>query len=696
METDKKPTHHIFMQRHWKILKSNSTVLRRLIIGAILLAILSLTFWIRIQGVEGIPEGQFSSNDAYVFYSQAQTIVKQGHLPDRDMHRWLPNGRNNRQFLSLYAYALAYTHKTITLFYHQVTLYHVQLYAPVVCFILGLAALLIFFIKYYGYLFATVVGVLLATFPGTIARSTAGFSDRDAWCWMLAVLAITTFLYKERMQPGRRRTLATVLCGFIVLLGGLSWEAFGVFVLIILSAELWKFYTTDSEHNLKEYVLWMLMFVPGLYLISPAYRSGYSFSTYVGPLMLAPPLALLALKSTRYLLLRFVKQLRPHAQTLAWGLTLIGIAVGGIYVILQYNTFATTAFPFMENRLMKTVSELNDPGLIDWVDRYGSMFILGSIGLIAIAAYHWKWNALPLVIGLVLFCTTTFLRDPLNSWIGSLGGYRLFIAAFALTVVGFGIASTRKQQQQRYELDFIMLIVWCFLWGCFTRTGIRYVFFLGIPLAIGTAALLKYIAAFRNAKQIPIQFLESTLHPKYITVGLTAGILSLLLFWGPAGGYAIGTLQAAAKREAIPGPGKLIQAYTWIKSELSHDTNVMAAHWTYGIKLNVHAHVKTITDSDHYLPHWIHLYFRHVFCAQSEVEALHFLKTHEATHLMVTSVELVPNARENSFVGSDEYLDRHFAFHQLIPQPTAPGTQYSFEPKRENTPPFTHNHSKQD
>ncbi len=663
MDTDKQSTHHIFWQRLWKKIipflndnislligrtpyqknsisprlrgdkggfsnrigiTSNPTVLRQLSTGVLLLSILSLTFLIRIQGVEDIPEGQFSSNDAYVFYSQAQTISKQGHLPDRDMHRWLPNGRDNQQFLSFYAYALAYTHKAITLFYHQVTLYHVQLYAPVICFMLGLTALLLFLIKSYGHLFATVVGVLLATFPGVIARSTAGFSDRDAWCWMLAIFAIVIYLHKERMESGRTKYLATALCGFVVFLGGLSWEAFGISVLIILSAEIWKFCTTDTEQDIKEYGLWLFMFVPWLYLLSPAYRSGYGFSTHVGPLMLAPPLVLFMLKSIRYLLLRFVKQLRPYARQLARGLTLFGITLGGIYVIGQYNTFAATAFPFMESRLMKTVSELENPGLIDWVDRYGSLFILGSIGLIAAAAYRWKWHALPLAIGLVLFCTTTFLREPLNNWIGSIGEHYIFIAAFALTVIGFGIALIRQQQKQQYELDLIILLVWCFLWGSFTRTGIRYVFFVGLPLAIGAAVLLKHITTFRTTKQIPIQLLGRTLHQKYITVGLTAGILLLILYWGPAGGYATGTLQAAAKRDAIPGPGKQIQAYQWIKNELPHDTTVMAAHWTYGIKINVLANVKTITDSDHYLPHWVHLYFRHVFCAQSETEALFF------------------------------------------------------------------------
>ena len=530
MKTDKKSTQDIFWQRLWKTLNSNPAFTRQLSTSIILLVILSLTFWIRVLGVEGIPDGQFSSNDAYVFYSQAQTISKQGHLPDHDMHRWLPNGRDNRQFLPLYAYTLAWTHKAIALFFHKVTLYHVQLYAPVICFILGLTVLLLFLIRSYGNLFATIVGVLLATFPGTIARSTAGFSDRDAWCWMLAIFAIVLYLYKERMQHGeKRKYIATALCGFMIFLGGLSWEAFGIFVLIILSAEIWKFCTTDAEDNLKEYILWILMFVPGLYLISLAYRSGYGFSTYVGPLMLTPPLMLLTLKCIRYLLLRFVKQLQPYARQLAWGLTLFGITIVGIYVIGQYKTFATTAFPFMENRLMKTVGELKDSSIIDWVDRYGSMFIIGSIGLISTVAFIWKWNAFTLVIGFSLFCTTTFLRDPLSNWIGLLGESYILIGAFALTVIGFGIVMTRKQQQ-RYELDLIILLVWCFLWGYFTRTGIRHVFFVGLPLAIGTTILLKSITTFTNTEQISIQILKHTFQTKHITAGVTCCILSLLLF----------------------------------------------------------------------------------------------------------------------------------------------------------------------
>ncbi|MYB95544.1 hypothetical protein F4054_04765 [Candidatus Poribacteria bacterium] len=58
--------------------------------------------------------------------------------------------------------------------------------------------------------------------PGSIDRRTAGFGDRDAWCWMLGVLAVTGYLYKEQMVPGYRRWIATALAGFTCFIGGMS------------------------------------------------------------------------------------------------------------------------------------------------------------------------------------------------------------------------------------------------------------------------------------------------------------------------------------------------------------------------------------------------------------------------------------------------------------------------------------------
>ncbi len=67
-------------------------------------------------------------------------------------------------------YVLAYLHKGIAWVFPNVTLYHVTIYTPVVCFCIGLGALCLFFYYTFGILFSSIVGVLLATLPGAINR----------------------------------------------------------------------------------------------------------------------------------------------------------------------------------------------------------------------------------------------------------------------------------------------------------------------------------------------------------------------------------------------------------------------------------------------------------------------------------------------------------------------------------------------
>jgi len=116
-------------------------------------------------------------------------------------------------------------------------------------------------------------------------------------------------------------------------------------------------------------------------------------------------------------------------------------------------------------------------------------------------------------------------------------------------------------------------------------------------------------------------------------------ILSIILFWIPAGGHATRLLFTTEHlHKAIPGNNKMANAFQWMKAELPR-TAVVAANWSYVRQLNVLAGVKTVVDPDHYIQHWIHLYHRHVNFATSEREALDFLKTHTATHLMLAGEE---------------------------------------------------------
>lgn len=633
-----------------------STLNHKPLVGTLLACFLLLTFWIRIQGVERIPEGQFTENDAYLYHWQANIIAEQGSLPVADEHRWLPRGRDNRQLLPVYPYAIAYIHKALPWF----SLYHIQLYLPVFCFTLGLGVLFLLLTRTSGVAFASIVALLLATLPGSIERSAAGFGDRDAWYWMLGIFAVTCYLWKESMEPGRRRWIATALAGFTIFLGGLSWEGFGLFVLIILSAELWKFCTTDTEHHLKEYLLWILMFAPWLYLLAPAYRSGYSFTTHLAALTLLPPLSIFALRGVRHLLLHFYEPLRSHARELASVLTLLGFVAGTGYIFFHYSTFEITAFTVFENDLMKTVGELVDPHFKFWYRRYGAIFILGSIGWIGISLHLWKWRGLPLSLSLFLFTTTTFLREPITNWIGNSTCDMLFLISLGITTVSLCIACRRKKHAKN-ELITLITLVWFLLWVALSRGGKRYDFFIGIPLAYGTAGLLW---------QLPVALIQNLFPQKrklqwVLPCVTTAGLISVL-FLNPLGGHITRSSYAAAQmRKPTPGQGTpLEKTLTWMKTALPPDS-IVAADWGYGSQLNIFGGVKTIMDQDHFLPHWIYLYYRHVFCAQDTREALEFLKTHKATYLMLTAHSVMSRTHDFSSIGSDNN-DRRFGHIPLL------------------------------
>lgn len=182
---------HIFTK-----LKSHFSVLHTGVL-LLLLGILGVAFWIRCQGLSHLPEGQFTANDAYLYYWLSEIISENGSLPARDMHRWVPVGRDLEQTLPLYSYITAYTHKLITPFFPDVSLYQVYIFAPVVCFVLGMGVLCLYLYRAFGLGVAISVGLLLAFLPSGVERSTAGFSDRDSWCWLLGILAVTPYLWNR-------------------------------------------------------------------------------------------------------------------------------------------------------------------------------------------------------------------------------------------------------------------------------------------------------------------------------------------------------------------------------------------------------------------------------------------------------------------------------------------------------------------
>ena len=603
-------------------------MLKNISLTAGLVFLLLLALFLRVQGVDDLPAGAFTETDGYFYYWQASLISEHGQLPARDMHRWLPLGRDLGQTLNLYGYVLAYAHKAVSQLFSNITLYHVSLYMPVVCFSIGLGALCLYLYHTYGLMFSFTAGLILATLPGSIERSTAGFGDRDAFCLMLGILSVVTYLASLQTETPRKRLFWTLASGFTVFLGGISWEGFGVFLSVIVVVELWRFLTSETAEGLGLYVLWVCCFVPTLYLASPAYRNGYGFAEHLAAFVLIPPLVLLAMRTIRYLLISKVDRLRPHIRTVSLGLVLASVTLILSYVWIQQKTFADTTVPLSQNAVMTAMTELRNPHFGYWVFRYGGVFILGSIGLIVASKRHYDQTCL--LVPLVLFVATTFFRGPLEKhlWSASHGTFFFSIAVICIGI-GFLISAWLQKSNEPRLMTIVAFTAWFVFWVALSRDAKRYDFFIGVPLAFFTA---EFIHFFSNTVTCKI---KQSKQQRLLKTCIASVLLAGILFFPPLGAHATRAIYAATRMRKATPTTDVANALHWMKTALPN-TAIVAAHWGYGSQLNVLGGVKTIIDQDTYLQNWILLYNQHVHNATSENEVLVYLKTHGATHIMLT------------------------------------------------------------
>ena len=608
-----------------------------------------LCLWLRIQDTADLPTEQFTETDAYLYYQQAQTIADWGSLPAREMHRWVPVGRDTGQTLNLYAYALAYTYRSMGWLFGELRLYDVVVYAPAICFCLTLAGLSAFLWWVCGRRMAILTAVILATLPATIERSAAGFGDRDAFNLMLGTFAVITYLAGLRTRGVRQPLLWTLVSGFLMLLGGLSWEGFAIFLWVILGIGVWQFLSTSSDKHLQLDAVWVLIFVPLLFIASPAYRDGLGFSSHLFAVFLVPPLVFIGIRGLHVFLIRrspWAASLKPHAKRLSIALLLGCGAMMGFYLLLAVKSFPALTVSYSQSGLWQSIGELQPPHFGYWLFRYGSVFISGSIGLSVFPLWVWGRNASRLSMSLLAFTALVFFRHPLDTLWGrpSFGD-----ALFVIMLLGCGLelwqvvnkhAATGRGPSD-VQIPLAMLF-WGLSFLTLARDAKRFDFFIGLPLAFFTALLIVWVSEGINGllddRNYTTQGLREKLPQMPLKLGISGVLLLFVMFWGlKDGGYILRTHYAAtALRTAFPGRDtSLARALFWMREHLP-ETAVVAAEWSFGHHLNVLGGVRTITDADHYIPHWIHLYQRHVRAAKNETEALEFLKTHEATHLMIT------------------------------------------------------------
>ncbi len=136
-----------------------------------------------------------------------------------------------------------------------------------------------------------------------------------------------------------------------------------------------------------------------------------------------------------------------------------------------------------------------------------------------------------------------------------------------------------------------------------------------------------------------------------------ASLLLIFLFIAsPAFSFASSAYRQAQYMMPVLNP-QWVAAMDWVKQNTPKDA-VFAHWWDYGYYLQTAGERATITDGGNVILPWNHFMGRNVLTGKSEEEALTFLKTHNATHLLIVKEE-VGKYPAFSSIGADENYDRY-------------------------------------
>ena len=685
-----------------------------LLMGLICSLINGLT--LRAQTASSLRSNLLLTNDAYRFIQQTEIILEKGGLPEIDIHRWVPLGRDLTSELNLFPYVMAFLYKTF--FFPYISIHTLFVYYPLFCYVIS--SILLFFItrRLFGAPTALVTLSIASVHPAGIVRSAAGYGDRDALCLMLYLLSFYLYIRAIDSYTPRGRVSYGVISGFVMMVLGLLWQGVGLFISVIVLTDLGKFVLHRYEkHDFQLYISWFLPILAGLTFLTPIYRNHLNMPVAILTLVIPTTLGVFSFlytlfyKPNRYAN-QPIKRKTHRAKT-----TYLVVLASMAFLFLSFFLWQLQAdfvlsiidniiSPFGRSRLAQSIAELNDYSLYIWIQTQGWLFYL-FVGGALIFLYEISCTLgmnpwIPLGF-FQIFLATIFYGEfiPVQNiadWAPLFAGVTFFTAFMASYLYQYNQGSSLSKREFNYKRP--LLFFWFLTCLVCTRGAQRFEYFLTPVLAILAAYTLTWLCKAMESKdnaQSIVQYLASVTiywtlyvivrHPvvlvislgstllllgktcmlllreqkhKYLKAGaelflagMLVGITSLV---EPAGGYALrsSSLVETVKSPTLPHHEK---TYDWMARNLPVRT-VVAAWWDYGSQLNNLGKMSTILDEDQYVPYWIHLMARYAICAKNEKEALEFLKTHQARYLYFTERDFW-NLPTISALGSDERFDRY-------------------------------------
>jgi len=635
--------------------------------------------------------------DPHIFLRYVRYAVEHGSLMSIDCMRYYPwcfggsYGGNMIEF-KLLTYFIAYLYKFLHFFNSSLTVEYVHVIYPAIAFVISLVFFFLFVKKLFDYKIALLASAFLTVVPGFLYRTMAGFSDKEALGFVFMFAAFYFFVIAWQSKSTKKSIWLGAVAGLMTGAMGLVWGGFSFVITTIGLFVLFEVLLNRlDEENSYTYISWYVVFV----LILMIFR-GYSFANIIGSIYTA--LDTLALGMVLIDLLIFKKNIIKKKEKIERKIPtgifsfLATILVGIVTLMVVFHpdfifdrikdVYVTFTNPFGTGRWALTVAEAHQPYLVDWIANsswtYFWLFAGGSVLLFhnaiknIIGKNAWKGT----IVYLLFILGFTFSRYSAGSSV--LNGTTktaLFIYLGSLIIFfgfifGYYIYYFYKDKEKFHNISKIKdMTLFVLAWFIVMIVGARSASRLILVFIPVTAVLAGYLV---------MKAVEYSPKIKKDSYKITAYIIIFLVILSPFGSI-IGAIPLINKIPIINNDGLLVgfakQTYTqakytgpsynqqwqysmqWVRENTEEDS-VFAHWWDYGYWVQTGGQRATVTDGGNAMTTLNHFMGRYVLTGQNEIEALEFLKAHDANYLLMISDEIGKYPAYSS-IGSDADWDRY-------------------------------------
>ncbi len=630
--------------------------------------------------------------DPFVFLRYAQYIVDHGKLMLVDTMRNVPLGLETAKTNPLLSYTIAYLYKIIKVFIPSITVANVDILYPVIFFV---PTLIIFFFlvkRLFNSKVALLSTAFLAVIPTFLFRTMAGFSDKESLGIFLMFLSIYLYIVAWQSKKTKIAVLFGALSGASTGLMNLAWGG-GTFLLIIIAlfnlVEIFldKF-TKKDFYIFTSWMFFVILIVFNLKIGFDVKNLLTSYTTGTSFLVLLTGFILIYLIKRNKVLKEKIKEKIP--------LGVASLIISLLFVFLITSIFFGPTFlpskvldlkeefihPFGTGRITLTVAESHQPYFTDWKQNFGWFFYLFFVGSIFLfyqlvkTFKKFKWPFLALYIAFISAFIFSRYSQQAKIFNGVtsianffyLGSLIIFLIAIGL----FYLYSFYKDKEifmeiKTFDKRYTFVFVWFFLMIIAARGAMR-LFIVLTPIAVILASYLI------------VSGINFSLKLKNKIYKILSLILILILIFSSSiiingkeygyDGILVKFAKASSSSARYMGPSynqQWQQAMKWVR-ENTLKNSVFAHWWDYGYWVQTGGNRNTILDGGNFISPWNNFMARSVLTSDNEIEALEFLKIHDATHLLIISDEIGKYPAYSS-IGSDKNYDRYSWMTTFISDP---------------------------